>query len=334
MSRCLQLANLGEIAVAPNPMVGCVIVHNKQIVAEGYHRQFGAAHAEVNAFNNLPSHIPMHECEVYVSLEPCSHFGKTPPCADLIINKNPKKVIVGMLDPNPQVAGSGIQKIVDAGIAVETGILEDECKLLNKKFVCFHSKKRPFVTLKWAQTADGFIGRDANDKLNSKQISSKRNRPFIHKLRAEHTAILIGANTLFLDNPKLDVRYWKGNNPLKIILSKSLHINLNISTLTQEKTLIINEKKQGEVGNITFLQLSDFSILSILNKLYEVGVHSILVEGGSNVLKQFIDSDCWDEAIVLTSNAHWKNGITAPTINKNPEWQETFNDDNITFFVN
>lgn len=334
MSRCLQLAKLGEFSVAPNPMVGCVIVHNQLIVAEGYHQKFGGPHAEVNAFSSLQNTIPISECEVYVSLEPCSHFGKTPPCADLIIRKKPRKVIVGMLDPNPQVAGSGVKKIRDASIEVEIGVLESECQALNKKFICYHSKKRPFITLKWAQTADGFLGRISAQNHLQKQISSTKNKGYVHQLRANHMAILVGSNTINADNPQLDTRHWIGSNPIKIVLAKSLNINLESRILKEGKTLIINGLKSGVEGDVSFVQTDDFSVKYLLYMLYTKGIQSILVEGGSKTLQAFIDSDIWDEAIVLTSKVTWGEGISAPKMEKAPLYVENRHSDQVTFYTN
>lgn len=334
MQRCLSLAQLGEEWVAPNPMVGCVIVYKNAIVSEGYHQAYGQPHAEVNAFNNISSTIPISDCEIYVSLEPCSHFGKTPPCADLIISKRPKRVVIGMLDPNPKVAGSGIAKIRNSGIEVLFGVLEPECKLLNKKFICFHSNKRPYITLKWAETSDGFMGRVPYENHKSKQISSERNKAFVHYLRTVHTAIMVGANTINRDHPMLDVRHWKGNNPLKIVVSKALNVNIDLPIFKTGFSLLLNGIKEEKEGNIEFVLCDDFSIVNLINTLYNKGVQSILVEGGAELLAQFIDSNLWDEAIVFRSNKEWKKGIKAPLLGKNPIRSVKQNGDKISFYEN
>jgi diaminohydroxyphosphoribosylaminopyrimidine deaminase/5-amino-6-(5-phosphoribosylamino)uracil reductase len=334
MSRCLQLAKLGEAFVAPNPMVGCVIVHNNQIVAEGYHQKYGESHAEVNAFNNLADEINPKECEVFVSLEPCSHFGKTPPCADLIIAKQPKRVVVGMLDPNPQVAGSGIQRILEAGIEVKSKVLESECQDLNKKFVSFHSLKSPFVTLKWAETYDGYMGRQPGN-VCSKKISSEANNAFVHQLRANHMAILIGANTAIEDNPKLDIRHWLGIDPVKVILSKNVELSPELDLFKSGKTIVFTDQNNGlESEKIISIQPKDFSIETILNELYQQGIYSVLVEGGALVLQGFINSGMWNEAIRLISNEEWGVGVAAPRINSNPSFDQNVNGDRILKYYN
>ncbi len=334
MHRCLQLAQLGEEFVAPNPMVGCVIVREGKIVAEGYHKKYGGPHAEVNAFNNLPADITISECDVYVSLEPCSHFGKTPPCADLIIAKRPRKVYVGMLDPNPKVAGTGIIKISKSGINVQVGILESDCASLNKKFVSFFKQNQPYITLKWAQTADNFMGRLLDSRDFSRQISSKENTAFVHKLRATHTAIMVGANTVNLDNPLLDLRSWKGRNPTKVIVSKNLSVDLDSKTFTSGKCLILNGLKDGKGTNLEFVKLSDFTAKGILRALYKLGIQSVLIEGGPTLLNLFIRENLWNEAIVISSKTTWLSGVSAPVLKAIPTSTEVKFGDTINYYKN
>ncbi len=331
MAFCLELANLGNGKVAPNPMVGCVILKNKKIVASGYHRQYGGPHAEVNAFNALPKEIDPADCEVYVSLEPCSHFGKTPPCADLIIKKRPKRLVVGMLDPNPLVAGKGLGRIKNAGIQVKMGVLEDKCKLLNKRFVVAHTKNRPFVLLKWAETASGHIGRLPGSAA-SKKISDPRNDGFVHQQRASNMAILIGAETANQDNPKLDARHWNDNHPIKIILSKSGSVNPSLDLFKTGRTLVLTESEIE--GDFEVLTPPSFDIESILETLYKAGIQSVLVEGGSKVLQQFINANLWDEILRLKSTKIWEDGITAPQINREPDHDVKQYDDQIQMYIN
>jgi diaminohydroxyphosphoribosylaminopyrimidine deaminase/5-amino-6-(5-phosphoribosylamino)uracil reductase len=334
MHRCLQLAQLGEEFVAPNPMVGCVIVFEGKIVAEGYHKKHGGPHAEVNALNILPTGITISECDVYVSLEPCSHFGKTPPCADLIIAKRPKNLFVGMLDPNPKVAGTGVEKIRKAGVNVSIGILELQCAELNKKFVSFFKQKQPFITLKWAQTADNYMGRLLDSRDLPRQISNKENSVFVHKLRATHTAIMVGANTVNNDNPLLDLRFWKGRNPTKVIVSKSLSVDLDSKVFKSGKCLILNGLKDGKGTNLEFVKLNDFTAKGILRALYKLGIQSVLIEGGPTLLNLFIRENVWNEVIIISSKTTWLSGVSAPVLNAIPTSTEVKFGDTINYYKN
>jgi diaminohydroxyphosphoribosylaminopyrimidine deaminase/5-amino-6-(5-phosphoribosylamino)uracil reductase len=329
MKRCLQLARLGETQTAPNPMVGCVIVHNHKIVAEGFHKQFGGPHAEVNAVNALPSSINPQECVVYVSLEPCSHYGKTPPCSDLLIKLQPRKVVVGMLDPNPKVAGKGLERIKQEGIEVVSGVLQEECEALNKKFIVQHTLKRPFITLKWAETANGYMGRPADSEA-SPQISHPRNALLTHQLRASHQAILIGRNTLDTDHPQLNTRYAAGKNPIKIVLTSQFLNTHNYPIFQTGKSLIYGCKGQ-DTEHFSFNESK--ALETILSDLYSRDIQSVLVEGGANVLQQFINEGLWDEIFILTSKENWNEGITAPRIlKKKLVHTEEVNNDIITIY--
>ena len=325
--RCLELARQGELGVNPNPMVGCVVVHHGEIVAEGYHQEFGEAHAEVNAIAALPEGIDIAKCEVYVSLEPCSHYGKTPPCADLLVHKQPKRVIVGMLDPNKQVAGRGIKKLMDAGIDVKLGVEEDACRELNKKFIKAHTTQRPYVTLKWAETKDGYIGRADGDTASAK-ISDPANDAFVHRLRATHQVILVGAGTVNRDNPKLDVRHADGNNPIKVVLSENGTVNLDASLFSAGKTYLYDNTQASSFS----ISLADYSIDNVLQDLYSKGVHSVLVEGGAAVLQAFLDAKAWDEAIILKAEQNWGAGVKAPHIGIKAVSHEKVNNDTIKIF--
>ena len=294
-------------------MVGCVIVHNGEIVSEGYHKRFGGPHAEVNAFNNLAHNINTSECEVYVNLEPCSHYGKTPPCANLIVDKNPKRVIIGMLDPYTKVAGRGIKKLRDVGLTVKVGVLEDECTTLNRKFIKAHTTQRPFVTLKWAETKNGYMAREEGD-TRSTQISDIVNTPLVHNLRAKHQAILVGANTVNSDKPRLDVRGVDGNNPIKIVLSKTLNVDLNAATFSTGYALLYNTVNSEKTDNYELIKLEDMTLDSVLADMYSRDIHSVLVEGGNQVITSFIENKAWDEAIILKSETEWDTGIKAPWV--------------------
>lgn len=330
--RCIELAKKGELYTAPNPMVGCVIVYNGEIVAEGYHEQYGEAHAEVNAFKNLSPSIDPSECEVYVNLEPCSHYEKTPPCADLVVAKRPKRVIIGMLDPNKKVAGRGMKKLLEAGLNVKVGVLEDECKQLNKKFVKAHTTSLPYVTLKWAETKNSFMARPPGDS-QSAQISDSVNTPLVHRLRATHQAIMVGANTINTDNPKLDVRNAEGNNPMKVVLSEKLNVNLNSDTFNTGMSIVYNGVRNEKSEYYELVKLEPMSLDNILADLHKRDIHSVLVEGGSQVLATFLEDKAWDKAILLKSSNEWNEGIKAPWVGIPSVKEETSGNDTIKYFL-
>lgn len=320
MQQVLDLAKQGWPMVAPNPMVGCVIVHENKIVAKGYHQQYGQAHAEVNAIKQLPPSISPAECELYVNLEPCSHFGKTPPCADLIIEKGFKKVVIAGKDPNPLVAGQGIQRLQNAGIAVNLGVLEKKARLLNKRFYTFFEKKRPYIYLKWAQTADGFISRlplpaARKDNLISGELSQKR----VHQLRAQTMGILVGKNTVLNDNPYLTTRLVAGKNPVRVFIDKHLEVPRSFNIYNKDaETIVFNGVKEGEEENLLFvkIQFDGNELNEILDKLYTLNVQSLLVEGGASVLHDFLEKNLWDEVLVFENpKLHFEQGLMAPKIN-------------------
>ncbi|MBA3665156.1 MAG: bifunctional diaminohydroxyphosphoribosylaminopyrimidine deaminase/5-amino-6-(5-phosphoribosylamino)uracil reductase RibD [Bacteroidetes bacterium] len=319
----LKNAANGFPAVLPNPMVGCVIVCNEEIVAEGYHQKFGEAHAEVNAINNLKAGVDPSECTLYVTLEPCTHFGKTPPCADLIIEKGFKKVVVCNHDPNPLVSGRGIEKLRKAGIEVITGVMEEEGRALNKRFFTFHEKKRPYVILKWAQTADGYISRlPVPENREENIISTPDHQKMVHRMRSEEVAIMVGKNTVMHDNPKLTTRLVKGKNPVRIFIDQHLEVPLNFNIYNKEaETIVFNGKKNEIVDNIKFLQI-DFNghvLKHILDKLYQMNIQSILVEGGSKLLNYFIEDGIYDELSVFENKELvFGKGIKAPSIKNKP----------------
>jgi len=344
MKRCLQLAANGEGLVEPNPMVGCVIVHMEKIIAEGFHQQYGSNHAEVNAINKLQGFDKFDECSLYVNLEPCSHTGKTPPCADLIIEKKFKQVIIAQQDPNPLVAGKGIEKLKAAGIEITAGVCEKEALELNKRFNCFHQKNRPFVTLKWAQTADDIIApqiRDPNYQ-SLRYISNQYSVREVHRYRACHAAILVGSNTAFNDNPTLDVRHWEGKNPVRVVWDPQLKLesNLHIFDGTTPTLILVDQyfqtNKHWEKENVEFIYI-DFSIgaaKQTLEVLYSKGIQSLLVEGGRMVLQTFISENIWDETKVFTApQKTYHTGLKAPFINHEPNYTENISGDILKTYI-
>lgn len=341
MSRCLQLARKGAGFVAPNPMVGAIIVHKGDIIGEGYHRHFGGAHAEPNAINSVKDKSLLQESTLYVSLEPCSHYGKTPPCADLIISYGIPRVIIGMLDPNPQVAGRGIRKLKEAGVEVTTGIMEQDCRELNKHFLCFHEQHRPYISLKWAQTADGFI----DNKRESAQeqplcISNDLTRIVTHKERTEHQAILVGANTAVLDDPTLTVRHWSGPNPIRIVIDPNGKTSRNIHLFDGSVPTIIytgqmQHEKEGENTSCITLDFNNPNVLwHILQNMYERGINSVLVEGGAYTLNEFIRHGLWDEARVEVSPLLITDGVKAPAMTCLPVKAQDFQGHRCFFYRN
>ena len=311
MSRAIELAKKAIGQTSPNPMVGCVITLDNEIIGEGYHEAYGHAHAEVNAFNSLQVPKNLHQCTAYVTLEPCAHFGKTPPCADLLINREIGRVVIGCQDPFDEVDGKGIEKLVKAGIEVIVGVLENECRKLNQRFFTFHEQKRPFTILKWAQTNDGFLARE---NFDSKWISNPYSRQLVHKWRSEEDAILVGKNTALYDNPSLTVREWKGKNPIRVIIDHNLELSADLNVFDGSvRTLIFNTSKSEITKTVEFHTFNG-SINNLLSRLYKLNIQSILVEGGANTLADFIEAELWDEARVFTSGQEFQEGIAAPDI--------------------
>ena len=338
MSRCLQLARNGADFVAPNPMVGAVIVCDDKIIGEGYHRRYGEAHAEPNAINSVQDKSLLKRSTLYVSLEPCSHYGKTPPCADLIVSCGIPRVIVGALDPNPKVAGNGIAKLQQAGIDVSYGILAEECRELNKHFFTFQEKKRPYISLKWAQTRDGFI--DYKRKNAEKQpltVSNELSKMLVHKQRAEHQAILIGTNTAVLDNPTLTVRHWQGQNPVRIVIDRNGRISEKANLFDGSvQTIVYTEKTMANKENLEFVRLNfDENILkNILQNIYEHNINSVLVEGGAQTINAFIRQNIWDEASVEIAPFKIGNGVLAPIMPQMPLEIKEYQEHKFLFYKN
>jgi diaminohydroxyphosphoribosylaminopyrimidine deaminase/5-amino-6-(5-phosphoribosylamino)uracil reductase len=322
MQRCLELALKGKGNVSPNPMVGCVIVHDNNIIGEGYHQKFGEAHAEVNAINNVlqkygdQAATLLANATAYVSLEPCAHFGKTPPCADLLVKHRLKNVVIGNTDPFDGVNGKGIDKLKNAGIEVLSGVLDEECRMVNRRFFTRITQQRPYLILKWAQTANGFF---APTDQTQRWISGPEAKTLAHEWRSEEDAILVGKNTVLADNPQLNTREVKGKNPIRIVIDKRLEIPANYHIFNNEsKTIVFNEVKTEVVGNLHFIQMEDMQFYlpqKLAYQLYLMDIQSVIIEGGAHLLSQFIKDSLWDEARIFTANTTWESGLQAPKIN-------------------
>ena len=317
MQRCLDLALLGIGDVAPNPMVGCVIVHEGVIIGEGYHMKYGGPHAEVNAIRSVKKPELLPESTLYVSLEPCAHFGKTPPCSDLIIENSIPKVVIGTIDPFAKVAGKGIEKMQKAGIEVEVGILEKKCRTLNRRFFTFHEQKRPYIILKWAQTLDGFIDTDRTETQHPTWITNALAKRLVHKQRSEESAILIGTNTAEFDNPALTVREWTGSQPIRMTIDRLGRLNPNLTIFDGKAlTWVFTGIDQSDRENLKFIKL-DFNqniLPQMMDELYRSNILSVIVEGGNELLNSFLELNLWDEAFVYTGNQFFGKGVAAPHI--------------------
>ena len=330
MQVCIDLALKGFPLAFPNPMVGCVIVHNDSIIGQGYHQQFGYHHAEVNAIASVENKELLEQSTLYVSLEPCAHFGKTPPCADLIVKSKIPRVVIGSLDTFSEVNGKGIQRLKETGIEVLTKVLEKECRAINKRFFTFHEKKRPYVILKWAQTSDGYIA-----PLNQKEplwISSPESKILVHQWRSQEQAILVGRKTVELDNPLLTTREVNGKNPIRIVLDRKLSLNKDLLIFNDDATtLVVNDKLSSD----NHLKI-DFNNLapSLLKELHSRNIQSIIIEGGAQTLNTFIDAKVWDEARVFTSKKTLEKGVQSPLIQSVINHSEIVGDDKLTYFIN
>jgi len=338
MQRALELAAFGIGNVAPNPLVGCVIVHNDKIIGEGWHSKFGGPHAEVNAINSVKTPEILHDSTLYVTLEPCNHFGKTPPCVDLILQHKIPKVVIATLDVNPIVAGKGVLRLKENGVEVELGMLKDEVNFQNRRFITFHAKKRPYILLKWAQTEDGFMDKKREEGERGRfQISGKAAQLAVHQWRSEEAGILIGKNTALNDNPKLNTRFWAGNNPVRIIIDTNLEIPRTHNVYDNSvRTLIFNRLETRTLFNTQLIQL-DFtkSVLpDILNYAAYENIQSIMVEGGRQTIKTFLELNFWDEARVITAPIHLNEGLIAPTLNINSNEMQQLGKDSLKVYHN
>ncbi len=333
MRRCLELAKIGAGFVSPNPMVGAVIVQDDKIVGEGYHKCYGEAHAEVNAIGQVIDRFDdaaqvLSQSTIYVSLEPCAHHGKTPPCADLIIKHGIPKVVVGCRDPFDQVNGKGIEKLIQAGTEVTVGVLENECRELNKRFFTRIQKQRPYIILKWAKTEDGFFAPADNSQF---WITGEQSRKLVHQWRSEEDAILIGKNTALIDDPQLNVRLWPGKSPKRVLIDRRLELPRRLKVFDQSvDTFVFNELKTAFDGKLKYIALEDFDNFVpqyILFQLYIQDVQSVIIEGGAKTLAAFIKEGLWDEARVFTGNVTLKKGIQSPDIKGDVTHMETIGND-------
>jgi diaminohydroxyphosphoribosylaminopyrimidine deaminase/5-amino-6-(5-phosphoribosylamino)uracil reductase len=342
MARAIQLAKNGSGSTAPNPMVGAVIVHENKIIGEGFTSPYGGSHAEVNAIQSVTDTALLKSATLYVTLEPCSHFGKTPPCADLIVKHKIPKVVIGVLDPHEKVAGKGVQKLKDSGCEVIIGVLEKECSIHHKRFLNLHQKKRPYIILKWAETIDGFIAPGKEKRKDNPEpfwITNTYSRQIVHQWRAEEQAVLVGTNTVLEDNPKLDVRKWIGNHPLRVILDRELKIPndyhvLDGSIPTIIFTSIIETSKHIKGNDYIIIDFSKNVAVQIAHELYKKNINSIIIEGGSQTLQTFIDVNLWDEARVFTGPITFDTGIRAPKLPATTVFTKKIKQDTINIYRN
>ncbi len=319
IKRCIEIAKNGLGSTRPNPMVGCVIVYENTIIGESYTSAYGGNHAEINAIESVKDKLQLRESTLYVTLEPCSHFGKTPPCSDLILEYKIPNVVIGTIDTHAKVAGQGIAKLKAAGCNVIFGILEEECKQHHKRFFTFHNKKRPYIILKWAETADGFIAPTTKNEKKPIWITNQYSRQLVHKWRAEEQAILIGTNTVLEDNPSLTTRHWKGNNPIRIVIDKELKLSKTLTVFDDTAETIIISEKNINFDNPIAKQICDI--------LHSNNINSVIIEGGQQTLQTFIDEDIWDEARVFTGNKTFNKGVVSPKLNgRLISKQQTLND--------
>ena len=338
LKRCIELSKNGLGTTYPNPLVGSVIVYENQIIGEGWHKKAGEPHAEVIAINSVKDKSLLSKATIYVSLEPCSHFGKTPPCSDLIIENKIPNVVIGTVDPNEKVAGQGIQKLLIAGHNVTIGVLDDECLELNKRFFTFHQKKRPYIILKWAETADGFIAPLSKNEQKPVWITNQYSRQLVHKWRTEEQAILVGTQTVLDDNPSLNVRDWQGNHPVKIILDRQNRLpeNLNVFNST-EKTIILSQSKRSfknENCNSEVINFSGDLAQEICDSLFKNSIQSVIIEGGARTLQTFIDSNLWDEARIFKGKPTFTEGTKAPCFSGKLVNKQSILEDELLIFGN
>lgn len=340
IKRCIELARNGFGTTYPNPMVGSVIVYEDTIIGEGWHKKAGEPHAEVNAVRSVKDKSLLKKATIYVSLEPCSHFGKTPPCCDLIIANEIPNVVVGTVDPNEKVAGNGIKKLVAAGINVTVGVLENECNELNKRFFTFHNKKRPYIILKWAESQDGFLSpeKEINAERKPVWITNSYSRQLVHKWRSEEQAIFVGTQTVIDDNPKLNVRDWEGNNPVRVILDQNNRISKDSFVFDDSvKTIVFTKFENNTKTENTRFEIIDFDqniIPQILDVLYQHQIQSIIIEGGLQTIQSFIDENIWDEARIFVGKNSFGKGTKAPVISKKKTTKTFIKDDELIYVRN
>ena len=338
IARCIELAKNGFGTTYPNPMVGSVIVYNGQIIGEGWHQKAGEPHAEVNAIRSVKDPSLLDKATIYVSLEPCSHFGKTPPCCDLIIKNKIPNVVIGTVDSNIKVAGNGIKRLKEAGANVIVGVLEKECHELNQRFFTFHEKKRPYIIVKWAETQDGFIAPLTKNEQKPVWITNPYSRQLVHKWRTEEQAILVGTQTVIDDNPKLNARDWEGNNPIRVVIDQNNRIPETAHVLdNQVKTILFSKNKNTVSSENTIFEVIDFQeniAQQIVERLYQHQIQSVIIEGGAQIIQTFIDANLWDEARVFIGNNKFGNGIKAPVLNNTPSKKEKIGTDELLIIRN
>lgn len=343
IKRCIQLARNGLGRTYPNPMVGSVLVLDERIIGEGWHHKAGEPHAEVNAINSVADKSQLSQATIYVSLEPCSHYGKTPPCSDLIISSGIKKVVIGTIDPFSQVAGKGVKKLMDAGCEVHVGVLEEECRELNKRFFTYHLQDRPYIILKWAQSEDGFMAPASKEERTPVWISNNFSRQLVHKWRAEEQAILVGTNTAVADNPKLNTRLWDGPDPLRVVLDRSGRIPTDSALLDGSiKTLVLTDNreksgiKQVKSPNVIYEGI-DFQkeiAAQITKLLHKYDLQSLIVEGGRQTLQTFIDEGLWDEARIFTGSVQLREGTKVPRFSGKLMEEHKIEGDTLKIYIN
>jgi diaminohydroxyphosphoribosylaminopyrimidine deaminase/5-amino-6-(5-phosphoribosylamino)uracil reductase len=339
MRRCLDLAGKAEGSTYPNPLVGAVIVHNDVIIGEGYHMKAGDPHAEANAINAVENRELLKEAVLFVSLEPCSHFGRTPPCTDLILSNGIRKVVIGTTDTREKVAGRGIMALQNAGCKVVTEVLGEDCRWINRRFFTFNEKKRPYIILKWAQSADGYLDHEREKVTEHKAawITGRPERVLVHKWRAEEQAILAGAGTVRADDPQLNVRYWAGDDPLRLILSSSGTLRKNSAVFRTNGTNIVftyNEDANLENALKVKLDKNRNSASQVVEYLYNIGIQSLLIEGGAVVLNHFISEGKWDEARIFTGKEPFRTGIKAPVVSGRVMANMSFSSSNLEVIMN
>lgn len=338
INRCIELAKNGLGTTYPNPLVGSVIVYNDEIIGEGWHKKSGEPHAEVNAVNSVKDKSLLSKSTIYVSLEPCSHFGKTPPCCDLIIANNIPNVVIGTVDPNDKVAGKGIKRLIEAGKSVTIGILEEECSELNKRFFTFHQKQRPYIILKWAESLDGFIAPKEKEEQKPVWITNPYSRQLVHKWRSEENAILVGTQTVIDDNPTLNVRDWTGNNPVRIVLDRKNKISKESHIFNNDaKTIVISEENRIPKNEDIVFETIDFNgsiAEEITAVLFKHNIQSVIIEGGRQMLQTFIDAHIWDEAFIFKGTILFGNGTKAPVLHSKFVEKQTILNDELLIFRN
>lgn len=337
MQQCIELAQKGAGSVSPNPMVGCVIVHGGKVIGQGFHEKHGQAHAEVNAINSVANKELLKESTIYVSLEPCAHFGLTPPCSDLIVRMKIPNVVIGAIDSNEKVAGKGIERMRNAGIEVTTGILGNECRELNKRFYTFHEKKRPYIFLKWAETTDGFIDfpRTSREFGQPSWITGQKALVKVHEMRAAEDAILVGTNTALKDNPSLTVRHCPGKNPLRLVIDNRLQLPGNLNIFDEKvPTVVFNSLVSKSKENLELVKINFESEVEtqILEYLFQKNILSVIIEGGRKTLESFISKNLWDEAFRFVGKKQFEKGIPAPKIDGTLIQTENFDDDKLFIY--